>query len=64
MIKFQIHPKIYEGRDGNLGKCGKNVKIIGFFHFLGQLNKMKDNLDQECVRGTSILPGQNWNNCS
>ena len=30
----------------------KNVKIIGFFEiFWDILNKMKDNLGQECVKG-------------
>ena len=33
-------------------KCWKNVKIIGFFYIFGDiLNKMKDNLGQECVKG-------------
>ena len=65
MIKFKIHLKIWKGSGANLGKCWKNVKIIGFFQiFWDILNKMKDNLGQECVkRGASILPGQNWNNC-
>ena len=34
-----------------MGKCWDNVKIIGFDIFWDILNKMKDNLDQECVNG-------------
>ena len=38
-----------------MGKCSKNVKIIVFYTFLYIfwviLNKMKDNLGQECVKG-------------
>ena len=51
MIKFRIHRKIWEGSGANLGKCWKNVKIIGFFEiFWDILNKMKDNFGQECVK--------------
>ena len=50
MIKFRIYSKIYEGRGVNLGKCQKNVKIIGFFDiFLDILHKMKENFGQEHV---------------
>ena len=51
MIEFQIHPKFRTGRGANLGNCLKNVKIIGFDIFWDILNKMKDNLGQECVKG-------------
>ena len=49
------------GRGANLGNCLTTVKIIGFMDIsMYILNKMKDNLGQECVKGTgSVLPGQN-----
>ena len=51
MIKFKIHSKIREGEWCKFGKVLENVKIIGFFEiFWGILNKMKDNLGQECVK--------------
>ena len=52
MIKLKIHPQNLGGGEGaNLEKCWKNVKIIGFFYiFWDILNKMKDNLGQECVK--------------
>ena len=28
MIKFRIHPKVWEGADANMTKCWKNVKVI------------------------------------
>ena len=35
-----------------MGKCWKNVKIIGVFYiFWDILDKMKDNLGPECVKG-------------
>ena len=50
-MKFRIHPKIFEGRVANLGKCWENVKIIGFFDISCDiLNKMKDKLDKKCVK--------------
>ena len=52
MIKFQIHPKIQEEKGANLGKCWENVKNIGLSDiFWNILNKIKDNLSQECVKG-------------
>ena len=39
------------GRGANLGKCWKNVKIIHFDTLWEIVNKMKDNLGQECVKG-------------
>ena len=49
------------GRGANLGKCWKNDKIVGFLEkcqnyrffdiFWDILNKMKNNLGQECVKG-------------
>ena len=48
MIKFRIHPKIWEGERSKFGKmlekCWKNVKII-------DLQKMKENFGQERVKG-------------
>ena len=35
IFKFKIFPTFWEGRGANLGKCWKNVKIIGFFIFSG-----------------------------
>ena len=32
MIKFGIHPKIWEGRGENLRKCWENVIIISFLY--------------------------------
>ena len=40
-------------------KC-QNYRFFDIFWDI--VNKMKDNLDQECVKGSSILPGQTWNN--
>ena len=51
MIKFKIHPTIWEGEWCKFGKVLENVKIIGFFEiFWDILNKLKDNLGLECVR--------------
>ena len=57
-----------------MGNCLKNVKIIGFLTFSGtHLNKMKDNLGQECVKGgllsfqgkiETIAPAFRWKNDS
>ena len=52
LSNFRSTPKFRRGRGANLGNCLKNVKIIGFLDiFLDILNKMKDNLVQECVKG-------------
>ena len=59
MIKFRIHSKMWEGKRCKFGKALKNVKIIGLFDiFWDILNKMKDNLCQECIKGELIYPGQ------
>ena len=51
MIKFRIKLKFRRGRGVNLGKCLKNVKIIGFFDiFLDILHDMNENLGQEHVK--------------
>ena len=51
MIKFRIHPRFTRRRGVHLGKCLKNVKIIGFFDiFLHILHKMKEHLGQERVK--------------
>ena len=48
MIKFRIHPKIYEGEKCRFAKVLKNVKIIGLHHHCVVLNLSiklaKDNL--------------------
>ena len=52
MIKFRIHPKIWEGArckfEKVLKKC-QNYRILDIFWDI--LGKMKDTLCQECVRG-------------
>ena len=61
---LEFTSKFRRGRDANLGKCLKNVKIIGFFDiFLDILHKMKVNLGQERVkRGLLSVQGKKWNN--
>ena len=50
MIKFRIDPKIWEGERCRLGKVLKKCQNYGFFDiFWDILNKMKDNLGQECA---------------
>ena len=44
MIKFKIHPKIWEGERCKFGKVLEKCQNY-------KLNKMKDNLGQECVKG-------------
>ena len=52
MIKFRIHPKIWEGERCKVGKVLKKCQNYRFFDiFWDILNKMKDNLGQECVKG-------------
>ena len=60
MIKFQIHPKISEGERCKFGKVFEKCQNYRFFFFIfwDILNKMKDNLGQECVKVASIFPGQ------
>ena len=59
MIKFRIHPKIWEGQRCKFGKVYKKCQNYRFLEiFWDILDKMKDNLGQECVKGVSILPGQ------
>ena len=52
MIKFKIHPKIWEEKRCKagkvLGKC-QNFRFLDIFWNI--LNKMKDNLSQEDVKG-------------
>ena len=60
MIKFRIHRKIWEGERCKFGKVHKKCRNYKFFEILWDiLDKMKDNLGQECVKGASVLPGQN-----
>ena len=47
MIKFKIHPKIWERERCKFGK-------VFFDIFWNILNKMKDNLGQECVKGRPL----------
>ena len=52
MIKFRIHPKIWEEERCKFGKVFKKCQNYRFFDiFTDVLNKMKDNLCQECVKG-------------
>ena len=62
MIKFKIYPKLLERERCKFGKVLQNVKRF-FDIFSDILDKMKDNLGQECAKGASILSGQNWNIC-
>ena len=62
MLKFRIHLSIWEGGRCKLGEVLENVKVVGFLYFWDILDKMKGNLGQECVKGASILLGQNRNN--
>ena len=51
MIKFSIYPKEKGGRS-KFGKVlGKSQNYMFFDIFWNILNKMKDNLAQECVKG-------------
>ena len=66
MIKFGIHPKVWEGERCKfgkvLGKCQNFLSKV-FCIFWDILEKVKGNLGQECVkRGPFILAGHNWNN--
>ena len=50
MIKFRIHPKISEEERSKFGKVldkGQNYRLSDIFG--GILDRMKDNLGQECV---------------
>ena len=52
MIKLHIHPKIQEGERCKFGKVFEKCQNYRFFDiFWDILNKMKDNLGQECVKG-------------
>ena len=52
MIKFKIHSKIWEGEWCKFGKVLEKCQNYWFFEiFWDILNKMKDNLGQECVKG-------------
>ena len=61
VIKFQIYLKIKDGERCKFGKLFEKCQNYRFFDiFWNILNKIKDNLGQECVKGeASILPGQN-----
>ena len=52
MIKFRIHHKILEGGEVQIwesaGKC-QNYRFLDILSDI--LDKMKDNLGQECVKG-------------
>ena len=51
MIKFQIHPKTEEAERCKFGKVLGKCQNYRFFDiFWDILNKMKDNLSQECVK--------------
>ena len=52
MIKFQIHPKIWEGDRCKYGKLFEKCQNYRFFDiFWDILNKMNNNLGQECIKG-------------
>ena len=64
MIKFMIHPKIWEGEWYKYGKVMEKCQNYRFLDiFWDILNKMKNNLGQECLKEASTFSGQNWNNC-
>ena len=50
MIKFRIHPKIWEGERCKFGKVLKMSKFKFFYIFWDILSKMKNNLCQECSK--------------
>ena len=56
MIKFRIHPKIWEGERCKFWKVlSKCQNFLDFFYiFWDILNKMKDNLCQKCVKGRHL----------
>ena len=51
MIKFRIHPKIWERERCKFGKVLKCQNYRVFDIFWDILNKTKDNLCQGCVKG-------------
>ena len=52
MIKFKIHPKIWERDWCKFGKVLEKCENYRLFEiFWDILNEMKDNLGQECVKG-------------
>ena len=52
MIKFGIHPKIWEGEVKIWESVGKMSNYRVFLHiFWDILDKMQNNLGQECVKG-------------
>ena len=66
MIKHKIHFKIWKGRRCKFGKVLEKCQNYSFFFNIFSndiLDKIKNNLGQECVKGVSMFPGQNWNNC-
>ena len=59
MIKFKIYSKILEEERCKVGKVFKKCQNYRFFDiFWDILNKMKDDLGQECVKRASILQGK------
>ena len=62
-VKCRIHPKIWEGKRCKFGEVLEKCQNCMFFDiFWDILDKIKVNLGQECVKGASILPGQNLSN--
>ena len=57
MIKFRIHPKIWERKMFKFGKVLEKCQNYRFLDiFCDILNKMKDNLGQKCIKeGLLIL---------
>ena len=53
IIKFRIHPKLWERDRCKFGKALKKCQNYRLFFeiFMDFINKMKDNLGQECVEG-------------
>ena len=50
-MKFRIHPKIWEGERCKFGKVLDKCQNYSFFDiFWDILDKMKNNLSQECVK--------------
>ena len=52
MNKLRIHPKMLKGERYKFGKVLKKCQNLRFFDIL---NKMKDSLYQECVKGGFYL---------
>ena len=55
MVKFRIYSKIWEGERCKFAKVLEKCQNYRFFYtFSDILDKMNDNLDQECVKGVLL----------